>query len=575
MKKLLLKVHRFSRRNMLCISAVSVIAVAALGYSIINQSKQAVVKPASQTGVQAAGTDSILNGTWQYLPGTVADPKGLRILPVNFAIVNQDGTGGQPNPGVNLYGTHFEVSKDFSIEASLDEVTAPASVQFYGEVPIIYDEFRIERKSVRATIVGANLTVSMWNGSSNQPSLTQTVAYQPGNGPLTLSMNRVGRNLVFYMNGVSVLTVKDSSIFASNQVWIGASADTQSWVLTDVQAAGINGGRATAVDTTTLAVTPNDTGIQAMASKKRPGFTVGAAMALAPATSDNTYANVAFSGNFGSLTTENALKWQFVHPTQSIYTFQEADALVALAEKNHMAIHGHTLVFGEANPKWIQDLPANQKEAAMIDHIKTVVGHFKGKMATWDVVNEPFDDDEWDQLRPNMWYKAMGESYIAKAFNAAHAADPNAKLFINEYGLEEDGDRWNAMLALVKKLKQQGVPINGIGFQSHVYERADKINPTVMRKHFQQLAALGLLARVSEMDVYSEDGQTNQASQYSQVFGACLAEPNCINFTTWGVTDRYDMFKDDDGSFQYGEDFLWDHNLKPTPAVTAIQQLLR
>ena len=138
-----------------------------------------------------------------------------------------------------------------------------------------------------------------------------------------------------------------------------------------------------------------------------------------------------------------------------------------------------------------------------------------------------------------------------------------------------DHRRWDAMLGLVTKLKKQGVPIDGVGFESHVYTAADKINGSVLRKHFQQLAAVGLKARLSEMDVYSEDGQAVQASQYSQVLAACLNETNCISFGSWGVSDRYDWFKDDDGSVQQGQDLLWDNNMQPTPAVGAMLQVLR
>ena len=142
-----------------------------------------------------------------------------------------------------------------------------------------------------------------------------------------------------------------------------------------------------------------------------------------------------------------------MHPLPGVYDFHEGDALVALAQQHGLKVHGHTLVFGEANPRWVRDLPAAQLEQTMTDHIAHVVGHYKGKVSSWDVVNEPFDDTEWDQLRPHLWERAMGESYIQKAFAAAHAADPNALLFMNDYGLEVDGDRWNALLALVNKLK--------------------------------------------------------------------------------------------------------------------------
>lgn len=578
MKQLLKKAHRFSRRNLLIIGGACAIAAVALGYAMTQGNNNTPTTPKASAAVQkVTQTTAVpvgLQGEWAYLPGTAQDGRARRILPANFAIVNQDGSGGQPNPSVNLFGTHFAVNGDFAVDVSLAQLKGPASVQFYGEVPVVYDEFRVERKSVRVAINGTALTVSLWNGRGQQPVATQTATLAAASDHAIIHLIRKGATLGITVNGTT-LSLPDQGVFAAGNVWLGMSADTTSWLFDNIKVGGINGGTTRAINTVPLKIATDPQGLQVLATAKRPDFKVGAAMALAPSIADSAYAAVAYGGNFGSLTTENALKWQFVHPSKDLFTFQESDALVALALRHGMQVHGHALVFGEANPKWIQDTPPAEREAIMIAHIKRVVGHFKGKVATWDVINEPFDDDEWDQLRPHIWYKAMGESYISKALITAHQADPAAKLFINDYGLEEDGDRWNAMLALVKKLKSQGVPIDGVGFQAHVYERGDKINASVLRKHFQQLAALGLLARVSEMDVYSEDGQANQASQYSQVFGACLAEANCVSFTTWGVTDRYDMFRDDDGTLEYGEDFLWDRNLKPTPAVEAIRALLR
>jgi endo-1,4-beta-xylanase len=356
-----------------------------------------------------------------------------------------------------------------------------------------------------------------------------------------------------------------------------------SWVLGDLSAAATQGTSASNTqNVAAYAKTPQ--GLQTLATSKRPGFLVGAAMALGPAVADSQYAALAFGGNFGQLTTENALKWQFSEPQPGVFDFSEADALVALAAKNRLAVHGHTLVFGEANPKWVQDLPVSTAadkqhvKQVMIDHITQTVSHFKGKISSWDVVNEPLADLDApaaaDGLRQHIWYKAMGASYIATAFTAAHQADPNAKLYLNDFGLEENGDRWNTLLALVTQLKSQGVPINGVGFEAHIYAAGDEIDPAVLRSHIQALAGLGLTVRISEMDVYSDNGTAAQATQYANVFNACFSEPNCVSWSTWGITDRYDMFQDDNNRLQYGQDLLWDAQLHPTPAYNKIQQSL-
>lgn len=526
--------------------------------------------------IRAGQDDNLLsNGQWGYLPGSFRERGGLTIKPANFAIVEQDGSGGQANPAINIYGTHLEEVSDATITATMQNIRGTASVWLYGQLPVIADEFRVERKSVQVRIEGQRLTVNLWDGSRQAPAVTRQADISgPAASGRTLTITHQGRSLRFSVDGQQLMEIDDRKVFSDRAVWFGFDGSDE-WFLPRLTARGINGKTVKSVDTSTQTVAAQAAdGLQQLAAVKRPGFTLGAAMALGPAVSDPAYAAVAFGGQFGALTTENALKWQFTEPVRGLYSFQEGDALVALAERHQLKIQGHTLVFAEGNPAWVRQLPPAELEKAMIDHIRITVGHYKSKIAIWDVVNEPFDDDEWDQLRPHIWYKAMGENYISKAFTAARAADPDALLFINDYGLEEDGDRWDNFLALVTRLKQQGVPIDGVGFQAHVYEAGDKINPATLRKHMQQLAAIGVKARVSEMDVYIEDGAAAQAQQYRDILEACLAEPNCISWTTWGVSDRYNYFKEE-GTVERGEDFLWNARMQPTEAVRRIQSLLR
>jgi endo-1,4-beta-xylanase len=294
---------------------------------------------------------------------------------------------------------------------------------------------------------------------------------------------------------------------------------------------------------------------------------------------NDTYRTLA-GGQFNMLTPENEMKAQFIHPQPNKYVFEDADALVAFAEANDMTVHGHALVFGEANPKWMQDTPTTKLKQVMTDHIQKIVGHYKGRVAEWDVVNEPLADDasnagDGSDLRNTIWFKAMGEQFIGEAFKAARAADPAAKLYMNEYGVEEDGDRWDSLLALIGRLQAQHVPIDGIGFQSHVYEAADHVDPAVLRHHIQQLAKMGLSSRISEIDVHGEDTKV-QADEYAGVLGACLAEPACTGFSTWGITDLYGSTTEPHTyPSQLGDDLLWDSSLMTKPAYKSLQSILK
>ena len=183
------------------------------------------------------------------------------------------------------------------------------------------------------------------------------------------------------------------------------------------------------------------------------------------------------------ITPENGMKPHFIHPQKDVYSFVETDLLVDIAKQNDMSVHGHTLVYAKSNPQWITDSPKEELQKIMVDHITTIVNHYKGRVVEWDVVNEPLANrlsvfhGARQGLENTIWYEAMGEEYIDIAFKAAHEADPEAILYLNDYGLERDGNRWDAIIGLVERLKARGVPIDGVGFESHIYADGDYSAP--------------------------------------------------------------------------------------------------
>jgi endo-1,4-beta-xylanase len=217
----------------------------------------------------------------------------------------------------------------------------------------------------------------------------------------------------------------------------------------------------------------------------------------------------------------------------------------------------------------------------MTQHVAAIVGHFKGRIASWDVVNEPLSEKDEDYtngnlgLRQSFWEKAMGESYIDKAFIVARASDPAAKLYLNDYGIEHSGERWDALVGLLQRLKNRGVPIDGVGFESHVYQTTDRIDPEILRSHIQELAALGLSVRISEIDVTGTDPQF-QSDQYSSVLSVCIKEPNCTSYTTWGISDLYGSTTISDRyPLLLGTSLLWDKDMKPKSAYAVLQNVLK
>lgn len=576
------------RRTIMIGLILVMLGVGGLVSPLVSAKRRKSQRPASSNPTMAQAT----NQQMSYMPASLAIPGNLIVNPQQFAIVAQDGSGGQVNNPVNLYGAHWQVQNDFTIQAA---VTPPnqgeAELNLYSSAPITYDEFRLEPARLQLLFASGKLLVSRWDGADGQdignkpPAEIKSLPYQHGK-QVTVTINRTENKLRVSLGGSKVVSLRERNMFNSGEIWFGASARTASFSLASIGVRPEGRGKVKLIDSTAWRAKQSANGLQQLTVNKRDNFLVGAAVSLAPSVADSGFAELAYGGNFGQITTENALKWQFIHPARNSYDFKEPDALLEIAKNHQLAVHGHTLVFGEANPAWVNQLPTKTPadraavQQVMLDHIKVVVGRYKGQIDSWDVVNEPIADYENFNarrgivLRNHKWHQAMGESYISEAFRAARLADPEAQLYINEYGLEEDGERWQNFLKLVTRLKQSGVPIDGVGFQAHVYEQADKIDAKVLQKHIQQLAALGLKARVSEMDVYNDDGTTVQAEQYASVFAMCLAEPNCVSWTTWGVTDRYDKFLDE-GVIESGNDYLWDERLKATPALNRLQDILK
>jgi len=557
-------------------------------FSFIRHNK---AKAAAAVTSSSSQVDLLADGTYWQEAGVTQNiyTHKLQVNAENLNIVNQDGTPNQINPSVNLYGTALQVKGGFGVTVGLSNVTnSNVHIGLYGTPPLVEDEYRAELGSVLVNINGNNITTKVATSSgkaqSTQSATISDVATH------TLGVIDTAGRLNFYVDGVAVgNSVSDNGIFKSGKIYLGFNDLTagQNFSVDSLTSQGLNGGTVALYDTRTQQITPNPTGFAALADQKRPGFLVGAAVALGPMVSDSKYQGLL--GNYNAVSTENVGKFQFIHPLAgndpADYNFSDMDAVVAIAQKAGMKVHGHALVFGEANPAWVQDVAKNtpsQLQQVMTDHITSVVSHYKGKVDSWDVVNEPLADYDTtpgvNGLRKNIWYNAIGPSYIATALKTAHAADPSAQLWINDFGMESDSDRFNQMLNLVKQLQSEGVPLTGVGFQAHI-DSGDTISNDThvdvnqLRSRFQALNALGLKARVSELDVTND----TEYPVFGDVFTACLAEPNCVGVTTWGITDKYSSSGDlsSNGAYSTGFGLPWDDQEVATPAVDNITKSLQ
>ena len=335
------------------------------------------------------------------------------------------------------------------------------------------------------------------------------------------------------------------------------------------------------------------TGARAPLRRVAPkGFRIGSAVAGGghheeqpyppPFTHDRTYRRV-LAREFNSVTPENQLKWEFVHPARHEYNFGPADAIVRSARRNHQAVRGHVLLWHSQNPGWLEEGDYTPRELRRIlrEHIFTVVGRYRGKIQQWEVANEIFTDGDDPQLRTdqNIWLRELGPGIIADAFRWAHQADPHARLFLNDYAIEGVNAKSTAYLELARDLLADGVPIHGIGIQGHLDFQYGFDHS--MEDNLRRFDDLGLATAVTEADVrffLPEDGVptaeqlAQQADWYRWMLEACLNVDGCRSFTVWGFPDRYSWVP----HFFAGQGaatILWD-DFTPKPAYHALQATL-
>ncbi|MDO9394953.1 MAG: endo-1,4-beta-xylanase, partial [Herbiconiux sp.] len=410
-------------------------------------------------------------------------------------------------------------------------------------------------------------------------SLQQDVRVDGLDPEAELSLRRSGDRLDIASGGRVLSSLPLDGVFGSGELWLGLSSEEGSFEVGSFTAAAPDGAHLAAVGPVAAEGDRSPEGLQALAARARPGFLIGAAVALGPLVSDPDYAN-AVVGEFGALTPENAMKPQALSPRQGEYIFEEADALLDAAEGEGIAVHGHTIAFTEAMPDWMRELPADSEQerqasaAVLLDYVTTVVTHFRGRLDSLDVVNEPFDLDQGTRLQENIWYRVFGPAYPVVVSQAVHDADPDVRQFINENGADVPGARQDALRRLALETNEQGGHIDGVGLQAHVYDLdTDAVSADDLATTFDGFEDAGLVVRISENDVTDGEGQDAQAEQYATVLAACLRSEACVSYTTWGVDDRYDWWIDDDGDLHQGHDLLFADG-EPTPAYDAARRVL-
>jgi endo-1,4-beta-xylanase len=273
------------------------------------------------------------------------------------------------------------------------------------------------------------------------------------------------------------------------------------------------------------------------------------------------------TAQFDMVTPGNEMKWDTTERSRGSFNFGPGDQILSFAQAHGMRVRGHNLVWHAQLPSWVGSTPLNQVQSVMQNHIATEAGHYKGKLYAWDVINEPFNED--GSLRNDVFYQAMGQGYLATALRAARAADPGAKLYINDYNIEGVNAKSNGLYSLAQSMLAQGVPLDGIGLESHFV--VGQV-PSSLLTNMQRFAALGLDVAVTELDdriqlPASSSALQQQATDYSTVVKDCLQVARCVGVSQWGVDDGHSWIP---GTFPgYGAATFYDAGYQPKPAYNA------
>jgi endo-1,4-beta-xylanase len=512
---------------------------------------------------------------------------------------------------LNDYRLRLETREDVAISITVEADTAPgiAGLQFWNSLPPPGEGTRWFTTAAKLVLglAGGRVRISVWDGTGATPAYQYDGRDGGQSGPLVLGAQREGDALVFRVAGAEVARTKVLGPLTGGPLWFGPSVvanktlTVHRFVVTDgAHPRGAEIVRAVAPAAPAGAAPSLRT---AAAARDR---LIGAYVNQRPFRWNQQLRDVA-AREFGLLSAADGFNWPMLRPARDLYQFCPADDLVAFAEANNMRVHAGQLTWSQ-NPDWLTKGGFSRDEliAILREHIQTVVGRYRGRIHTWNVVNEVFEYNNFGRLNraeDRLWMRVIGPEYVDMAFRWAHEADPQAVLLFNDVDAEGTlcaarcgagvaaGSRnlkSDALYEFVKGMLARGVPIHGVGMQAHWGARLafPTVDPASVAPNMKRLADLGLEVWITEMDLpivkpVTPDKLAAQTQTYRQVLEICLAATNCKALIIFGVYDggyALPPFLAREGVIAQGEwtaPLLFDESFRPKSAYEALAEVLR
>ncbi len=536
------------------------------------------------------GEDLLVNGYWG---------SGAQVTNGVLTAKAPDGYLGS----VNVLAPRLYTKGDFGVVATIE--TAPGMngmITLTGSLNTGAQSWQGMTEVEFGVDNSGNYAFAYWDGTQAGPVLYQILKgfAAPPTGTLTMELLHQQGKFLLYFNGTQYGSIADPGLFALGYVFPGfmifPNQQMKLGQLAYQVPAGDVGAQLSAPLDPISYVHPGDSlgslaaptgrtfGVEVTPQQLALGRSV-TTKSPASGVPDPTFAAKIF-GEFNSLAAPT-MYYYTTETSQGYFSTGDGDALIAYANANGMSTHCHHLIGPNIYlPAWLLNgkFTADELTQIMKTHIQTVVGHFKGQCASWDVLNEALNaDGTVDTTSDNVWGHTIGPSYIDIAFQTARQADPAAKLYYNSNTGDNQIAADTGLYSLLAGMQQRGTPIDGVGLQCHFTPGANLYyspNHDSLVANMAQLAKMGLSVRISELDMRiplpaTSAGLADQAAAFSTVVQACLDSPNCGSITVWDANDATSWIPVSGYFPGYGAATLFDEKFQPKPAYTSVMNTLR